>query len=247
VLDSAEKFGWWRMSELKKRERIAVEGLANRFSARSHSGDDRLDEHINVGAKQISVTLRTLGLSGRRRSGGDKPHLRFDRVVVEVMKRLRAALGRIVPGGTTVVVTLTAPIRLPSKTATAIEERVRRVVDRRPTDRDTQVAIHGNGVRIRVLRDGLKRAPKMIGFVHNFDTDPVRLMNMTRELVQLISGEAARRAGNAKGDRWLAVKCAEGSSSLEAFRYIYSQLGFATDFRKVLIVFRDGRVETLTR
>ena len=47
-------------------------------------------------------------------------------------------------------------------------------------------------------------------------------------------------------DRWLVVISAGGISSLEAYRYIYSQLRMATDFKKVLMVFGDGSVGMLT-
>ena len=69
---------------------------------------------------------------------------------------------------------------------------------------------------------------------------------MTRELLALISGEADRQASRRAGDRWLVVISAGGSSCLEAYRYIYSQLRMATGFKKILMVFGDGRVGTLT-
>jgi hypothetical protein len=87
-----------------------------------------------------------------------------------------------------------------------------------------------------------ERAPKMIGFVHNPESDPLLLLNMTGELLELISAEAGRRAA----DRWLVVISAAGFSHLEAYRYIYSQLGMATDFEKILMVFGDGRLGIVT-
>ena len=61
-----------------------------------------------------------------------------------------------------------------------------------------------------------------------------------------ISAEAGRRAPSPAGDRWLVVISAGGNSCLEAYRYIYSQLRMATDFKKILMVFGDGRVGMLT-
>ena len=86
----------------------------------------------------------------------------------------------------------------------------------------------------------------MIGFVHNSDTDPLLLLNMTRELLELISAEAGRRTMGPAGDRWLVVISAGEISCLEAYRYIYSQLRMASDFKKILMVFGNGRVEVLT-
>ena len=39
---------------------------------------------------------------------------------------------------------------------------------------------------------------------------------------------------------------ARGISCLDAYRYIYSQLRMATNFKRILMVFNDGRVEMLT-
>lgn len=86
----------------------------------------------------------------------------------------------------------------------------------------------------------------MIGFVHNPDSDPLLLLNMTRESLALISADAGRRATRLAGDRRLVVISAEGISCFEAYRSIYSQLRVATDFKKILMVFGDGRVEVLT-
>jgi hypothetical protein len=69
---------------------------------------------------------------------------------------------------------------------------------------------------------------------------------MTRDLLELISAEAGRRAPRLAGDRWLAVISAGGIQCLEVYRYIYSQMRMATDFEKILMVFGDGRVGMLS-
>jgi hypothetical protein len=151
-----------------------------------------------------------------------------------------------VPDGTTVLLTITAPIRLPSKTAAWLEDRIQTVLGRGSRGRDEKDTIHGNRVQIRLLRHESERAPKLIGFVHNSDSDPLLLLNMTRELLELISAEAGRRAPRLAGDRWLVVISAGEISCLEAYRYIYLQLRLATEFKKILMVFGDGRVGMLT-
>jgi hypothetical protein len=162
------------------------------------------------------------------------------------MKRLQTTLGETVPDGVTVLLTITAPIRLPSKTAASLEDKVQALLGRGSRVRDETGTIHGNRVQIRLLRGESERAPKMIGFVHNSDSDPLLLLNMTHELLELIGGEDARRSPRLAGDRWLVVISTGEISCLEAYRYIYSQLRMATDFKKVLMVFGDGSVGVLT-
>src|SRR5215472_14065952 len=95
------------------------------------------------------------------------------------------------------------------------------------------------------------QASRMIGFVPNPDTDPLLLFDMTRELLELITVDSGRRATSfapsLAHERWLVVTSTEGSSCLEVYRYICSQLRMVTDYKKVLMAFGDGCVEALTR
>ena len=105
-----------------------------------------------------------------------RPGLRFDKVAIRVIERLQSALDETVPDGMTVLVTITAPIRLPARTAAALEDRIRALLKRKSLRRDVTDTIHGNRVRIRLLKDQPVRAPKLLGFVHNPDLDPCLLL-----------------------------------------------------------------------
>jgi hypothetical protein len=223
-------------------EQTAIEAVARRFSATWEKGSDPSDAYILVAGKRVALDIKPLNRRGAGRSNGTKPRLRFDKVATGLIERLRATLGETVPDGTTVLLTVTAPIRLPSKTAASLQDKIRTLLGRGSTGRDKKDTVHGNRVQIRVLKVESERAPKMIGFVHNPESDPLLLLNMTGELLELISAEAGRRAA----DRWLVVISAAGFSHLEAYRYIYSQLGMATDFEKILMVFGDGRLGIVT-
>ena len=227
-------------------ERTAIEAVARRFSATWEKGSDPPDAYIMVAGKPVAVDIAALKRCGTGQGNAVKPRLRFDKVATRLMERLQATTGETVPDGMTVLLTITAPIRLPSKTAASLEDNIRTLLGRGSPGRDEKDTIHGNRVRVRLLRDESERAPKLIAFVHNSDSDPLLLFNMTRELLELISAEAGRRAPRRAGDRWLVVISARGSSCLEAYRYIYAQLRMATDFKKVLMVSGDGRVGVLT-
>jgi hypothetical protein len=232
------------MRDLQKQGRIAIEAVAGRFSATWEQGSD--PPMLRVARKRVAVEITTFKRRGARLGYATKPRLRFDKVATRLMERLQATLGKSVPDGMTVLLTITAPIRLPSKTAVSLEDKIQTLVGRGSAGRDEKDTIHGNRIRIRLLRDPSGRAPKMIGFVHNSDSDPLLLLNMTRELLESISAETGRRTTRHGGDRWLVVISPGGISCLEAYRYIYAQLRMVTDFKKVLIAFADGRVGTLT-
>src|SRR5579862_2608683 len=240
---------WGRMRDLKQQERTAIEAVARQFSATWENGSDPPDAYIKVDGKRVAVDITTLGRRGTGQGFAAKPRLRFDKVATRLLERLQATLGGTVPSGTTVLVTVTAPIRLPAKTAAALEDKIRTLLERGSPgrdERDESDTVHGNHVRTRLLRGGSERAPSMIGFVHHPESDPLRLLDMTRDLLELVSAAADRPAPRPAEDRWLVAISAEGISCLEAYRYIHSQLRMATDFEKVFMVFGDGRLGMLT-
>jgi hypothetical protein len=173
--------------------------------------------------------------------------LRFDRVALGLVGGLQATLSEFVPDGEAVVLTITAPIRLPSKTAAALESKIRDCLARRSAQVEVRDTIHGNQIRVRLVKGVSRRMSKVIGFVHNPDSDPDVLFRLTQSLLQHI-GTAAdkRRPEKFTGDRWLVVANQDGLSYIETYRHVYSQLSISTDFKKILMVLGGGRVETLT-
>ena len=234
------------MRDLKKQERSAIEAVARRFSATWKKGSAPRGAYIIVAGKRVAIDIAILNRRGTGQGDATKPRLRFDKVATRLIERLQTTIGKTAPNDMTVLLTITAPIRLPSKTAASLEDRIQTLLGRGSPGRDEKDTIHGNRVQIRLLRGESERAPKMIGFVHNSDSDPLLLFDMTRDLLELVSTEAGRRVPRLAGDRWLAVISAGGIQCLEVYRYIYSQLGMATDFNKILMVFGDGRVGMLT-
>ena len=178
------------MRELNKQERTAIETVTKRFSATRKKGGDPPDADIIVAGRRIAVDIAILKWLGIDQGNVAKPRLRFDKVATKLIERLQATLDETVPDGMTVLLTITAPIRLPSKTAAALDGKTLTLLGRESQTRDEKITIHGNRVQIRVLRGAFERAPKMIGFVHNPDTEPVPLFSMTGELLRAISDRA---------------------------------------------------------
>jgi hypothetical protein len=237
------------MSDLRKQERTAIEAVAKHFSATWETGDDPSEAHLIVAGKRVAVDIATRQTRRTGQPSAAKPRLRFDKSVNRLMEHLQAALGKTLPHGITVLFTVTAPIRLRSKTAAALEEKIQTLLGQKPLRRDQKATIHGNRVQIRLLRHESARAPKMIGFVHNPDSDALLLLNMTTELLARITAAVGKRAPKPAptpaDKRWLVLLSADGTSLLETYRYICSQLPAARDFAKVFMVFASGHVELL--
>jgi hypothetical protein len=235
------------MSKLGKREQAALDVVAGHFSATWENGDgDSPDAYLTIGGNRIAVEVTAIKPEIAERRDGTKPRLRCDRTALRLVARLQAALVGLVPDGQAVVLTVTAPIRLPSRTAAALESKLRDGLAQRSAPVEVRETMHGNQIRARLVKDLSRRMPKVIGFVHNPDSDPEVLLRLTQTLLRHIGAAADKRPPEKfRGDRWLVVADRDGLSYVETYRHVCSELSVSTDFKKILMVPADGRVELL--
>ena len=207
------------MSGVGKRERAALEAVARYFSATWEKGEAPPDAYLTIARKRIAVEVTTTKLRIAERGGLTKPRLRFDRVALGFVRRLQAAL----------------------------EDNIRTYLARQSAQGEAKHTIHGNQIRVRLVKGGSRRTTKVIGFVHNPDSDPDVLFDITLSLIERI-GAKARTGAPARSavDRWLVLAGDDRFSYIEPYRHVCSQLSIPTGFKKILVVLADGRIETMT-
>ena len=104
--------------------------------------------------------------------------LRFDRVVVRVLGDLTRFAERAMPTGMTVLVAISAPIRLPAKTVSALEADIDALISGGPVGQDRGGVLCGNDVTLRLVEHPSRRTHKLVGFVHNRGVDATQLLNL---------------------------------------------------------------------
>ena len=221
---------------MNKQERTAVDAVAAHVSATWKAEEAGSDAILSLGGKRVAV--RVVTVKWRKGAEPGKLRLRFDKVAVELVHRLQTALSTSVPDGTTVMVTVTAPIRLSGKTALAIEDRIRPLLARRAAEFEDTIL--GNDVRVRIANAGVARAQKVVGFVHNPGLDTRAFLDAVQSLIIGIGAPA--KSSNV---RWLVLVVENGFPHVETYRQVYAALNISTEFEKILMVFDGGRVETL--
>ncbi len=102
--------------------------------------------------------------------------LRFDKVVLRLFTSVKDAAAGLVGEDQTIVFTLTAPIRLPAKTAAAIIDLMR---DGLP-DHEIRADIFGNVVRLCRVASVARDMPRVIGLVHNPVPDAGQILALAR-------------------------------------------------------------------
>ncbi len=233
------------MNELRQQEQAAIEAVARHLSATWEKGEGPPDAYVTIAGNRIAVEVTTVKQRIAEHADLTKPRLRFDRVALRLVRRLHDALHEAVPDGKTMVLTITAPIQMPSKTAAVLEDKIRTCLASRSV-LEANDTIHGNEIKVRLVENGARRASKVIGFVHNPESDPDVLLDMTHSLIERVGTAAGKPApAQFSGDRWLVLANEEGPPHIETYRHVYSQLSIPNNFKKILMVFAGGRVETL--
>lgn len=234
------------MSELRKPERAAIEALAKHFSATWENGEQPPDAYVKIGKKEIAVDITAIKQRMIKWDDQAKPRLRFDKVVLGLIGRLQTGLHATVPDGKTLIVTVTAPIRLPGKTADTLEDRILSSLAHRSARLELKDTIHGNQIRVRLVKS-FGGTSRVIGFVHNPDSDPEILLGVTDLLLKCIGADAGKGmpAGFA-GDRWLVIGYEGKPIQVDTYRQVCSQISLPSDLKKVLMVFAGGLVESLS-
>ena len=224
-----------------KIEQAAIQAGAKHFSATVPEGRDPADTRLTLPGKRIALAVACVDSRPAARAKTTGPRLRFDRVALRLVDTLRTAFGGSVPDGQTVLVTITAPIRLPARTAAAIEEKIRKLLTTRAAPARLADTIHGNEVQVHLLKGGTGRTARLIGFVHNPESDPGILIDVARALLARVgSGERT------PGPRWLIVASQNGAVPIEACRHVCSQLGIGSVFERTLAVVPGGGVASLS-
>ena len=112
---------------------------------------------------ETSAIEREIG----ERARAAKLKLRFDKVVRRLTGDLKTTLAGVVPEGRSVVITVTAPIKHPAKTAETLEGIVRDSL----THGERCITLYGNDVRVRAINHVATNMPKILAFIHNPGSD----------------------------------------------------------------------------
>ncbi|MBV8583849.1 MAG: hypothetical protein JO241_07615 [Candidatus Eremiobacteraeota bacterium] len=121
-----------------------------------------------------------------------KSGLRFDRVALHFVDRLRRALRDDVPTGATLLLTCTAPIRQSSKTAAALEATVRRALSGKRPAAELRASVEGNDVRARLVSTAVRGSPNVLGFVHNPDVDAAGILAVAEAVLEALAAKSSK-------------------------------------------------------
>ena len=131
------------------------------------------DQATNSPDRKIAEAVASAGGSTVSKLG-----LRFDRVALRVLDRLRTSVDASPPEGLAVVLALTAPIRVPGRTAAALEGEVAALLQMGAAGSERSAILNGNRAELRLVEQTFGRGYKLLGFVHNSDVPAARVLDL---------------------------------------------------------------------
>jgi hypothetical protein len=230
----------------QRSERTALGAVAQHLAAACDRSRGAGDASLTVAGKRIALEVVAIRPEAAIASRTMKPRLRLDKVALGLVDRLRVALEGCVPDDRTIIVTITAPIRLASKTAAAMAGSIRRRLEHRAAAGRSIHRIHGNTIQIWILPGGTAMTSKLVGFVHNPDANPRILIEVTRVLLAAI-GAHRRAATRRSGTRWLVITDQNELVPIDTYGNVCAQLRLGTVFEQIFVSACGGRVERLSR
>ena len=129
-------------------------------------------------ARQIAGDIAAAGGLSLSKLG-----LRFDRVATRLLDHATSIAENTVPEGRVVLLTISAPIRLPATTTDALTREITALALCGAGGEFTGT-LSGNSVRLRLVEALSKPALRLVGFVHNANQDPELLLNLAEAWLQ---------------------------------------------------------------
>ena len=109
--------------------------------------------------------------------------LRFDRVATKLLDHVTSIAEDSVPAGQAVVLSISAPIRVPAKTTGALAREIGAVL-LGGVGGSFVGTLNGNSVQLRLVEAPSRPPLRLVGFVHNADQDPEPLLNLAEAWLQ---------------------------------------------------------------
>jgi hypothetical protein len=232
------------MSRLNKTKQFAIGAVARHFSIDCQIGAFPPDAYATIGGR--SIALEVAVLAPARAVPPSAARLREDAVARRVLREIEGALRAHVPMSCCVILTLGAPIKVPTKLLHAVTTLLVDYIQSGRNEREESKTVLGNRVRFRVVKRDLRWVAKLVGFVFSGDPKPGLLANAMRSLNDAIAAAAIRRPPKSfSGDRWLILSSDAWIADIKAYRQMHSLLSPSPSFNRILMVFNGGRVEEL--
>jgi hypothetical protein len=228
---------------LRDDEKLVIESVAKEFTGTWKLGENPPDAYLTFNANTIAVEITTLtqhvtdDRCTRPRASDDAP-------IYPLVDGLNAKLHDLIPDGYSIGLVLSTPILKPRKTTSDLAKYLcNRLSDIPSFERDTEIAIHGNAVKISLHSHEEIRRRKVWAVAANRHSNANIQLNAIQILEDRILVKAKKCAALVgRQSLWLALFNDYWLADSGTYEQALSCISPVHPFDKILLIRGNGAV-----
>jgi len=236
-----------KVGKLRYDEEHVIKSVAKEFSGTWRPGEDPPDAYLSINGQEIAVEISTL-VQTMTVNGRTQSRLSDDVPAGDLLDKLNVELQRLIPDRHRIIITLKSPILQFRKTADALTEMLcRRLRDIQSFTITERITINSNKIILARERDLKQNHKKVCGIVASTRFRNCDIMsNALHILGERISIKTKKCMKiQSTNSVWLALLNEYPVTDAQTYRDALSQISIPHRFEKILLVSRDGTVDTL--
>lgn len=222
---------------LREDEIFVVEALCAALSGTWQAGEDPPDAYLSYEGTEVAVEISTLTQHVVSDSGAAIPRLSQDTGAIRLCDELDGELGKDVPNGVYVILTLHSPINKIHKFKESLKQQVISMI-KSSVALDEVIDIKGNKVRVHLVHGERPSGKKIIGIVANKNTSFNISDNAEYILRQRIEEKTKKCANVNHRPLWLALFNDYWLAEPRSYQEALKALSIGHPFEKLFLV--DG-------
>ena len=234
-------------SKLRDDEEFVIQAVAASVLGEWEPGDNPPDAYLYAGGTTVAVEISTLTQYVKNKSGGSKPRLSEDATAIRLCEELNRELGKKIPKGRTVLLTLSAPIASARRLKTRLGQTIIELIETTGVvDVTVEKEILGNQITIHLIPADRPSGKKVVGLIANQKSNVDILANAKNILADRITVKTGKcHSLNFSGPIWLALFNDYWLANADTYRQALDQLSLNHQFEKILLVEGNRIVRTL--
>ncbi|MFH1372899.1 MAG: hypothetical protein ABII79_03790 [bacterium] len=224
---------------LREDEIFVVKTLCAVLSGTYRAGENPPDAYLSYEGKEVAVEISTLTQHVISDSGDAIPRLSQDTGVIRLCDELDGELGKDVPNGVYVILTLHSPINKIRKFKELLKQQVISII-KSSVALDKIIDIKGNIVKVRSVHGERPDGKKIIGIVINKNTSSNISDNVVYILGQRIEEKTIKCMNVNHRPLWLALFNNYWLAESRLYQEALKTLSIEHPFEKIFLV-DDGK------
>ncbi len=229
---------------LNEDEEFVIESLSRSVGGSWRPGEDPPDAYLVQGKIEVAVEISTLTQYVPTESGDLEPRLSQDMGILRMCDELNEELSEVIPSGSYVILTLTAPINKLRKFKSILKNKIIEIVNKGDLEQST-FDINEISVKMHFVKGKRPSGKKVIGGVANKNASPHISSNVEFILGDRIQEKTVKCSSVTHRPLWLALFNDYWLAQPDSYRAAMRQYSTKHPFDKIFVISGNRGVDLI--